>query len=252
MVAAGAAASGCGTAAGAADGGEPDVPYVEATCTPDEDDEFCPEYAMEYCRAHFACCDDPALQYGSMSLCVQRTTCDCTARRGGAPFADGRLVFAESAADALLDRLRDAASGTCAVLDPSQVELDTAFTGTLAEGADCSPQGDDYSTLFACGEGLYCYVTDFGSDTTPPAADCRRYRAEGETCDIGMDCAPGHYCGDGATIDDPGICRPHVAPGAACEFDHECGSDWCDEDLGTCRAIDAQDTYCVDPDDFEE
>ncbi|MDQ3033877.1 MAG: hypothetical protein M3Y87_15785 [Myxococcota bacterium] len=247
------AGPGCGTATSTTgDAGEPDAPYVEATCTPDPSDTFCPEYAAEYCRAHFACCDDPALQYGSMSLCEQRTTCECTARRAGASFEDGRIVLDQVAADALLARLRDESSGTCAVRDASQVELDTVFTGTLPEGGDCSPSGTDYSPLFTCSAGLYCYVTDFGSETTPPQADCRRYRAAGETCDIGMECGPGLYCQDGPTIDDPGSCAPHVAAGAACEFDHECGSDWCDEDLGTCRALDAHDAYCVDPDDFEE
>lgn len=230
---------------------EPDVPYVEATCTPDADDTFCPEYATEYCTAHFACCDDTALQYGSMALCVQRTTCDCTARRAGAPFADGRVVFVEAAADALLATLRDASRGTCPILDPSMIQLDTAFAGTVEAGGDCSPVGTDYSPLLSCAPGHYCYVTELGDETHPPAADCRLYRAEGETCDIGMECALGHFCQDGATIDDPGICRPQLAAGATCDFDHECPSDWCDEDLFTCRATDADDTYCVDPDDFE-
>lgn len=233
------------------DGGvEPDAPYVEETCTPDADDTFCPAYADAFCAAHFACCeaaDDPGIRYATMELCVQRTTCLCTARRRGAAFEEGSVTFDATGADALLARLADAVS-TCPVLRLDEVELDDAFAGTHAEGADCSPDGEDFSNLFTCAPGLYCYVSDFGDETHPPAADCRRYRAEGEECDAsGMTCGPGLYCGPGATIDDPGVCRAHLAGGAACLDDFECASDYCDDEAGnTCTPLEADDTWCVD------
>lgn len=247
---AGLALSGCKVADGSSgDGGEPDAPYVEETCTPESDDTFCAPYAAAYCAAHFACCDDPALRYATMELCVQRTTCVCTARRSGAPFRDGRVVFDEAAADALL-ALLESVRTTCPVMDPGALEVDSAFPGTLPAGGDCSPSGTDYSTLFTCAPGHYCYVTDFGDETTPPAAECRPYRAEGASCDVGEECARGLYCAEvpGAGVDDPGVCTAYTAAGEPCQLDAQCASDWCDEDLGTCRATDAQDTYCVDPD----
>jgi hypothetical protein len=231
-------------------GAEEDAFVVEETCTPDADDTFCPMYAQAFCTGHFACCratDDPGTRYATMELCVQRTTCLCTAHRSGAAFDEGHVTFDASAGDALLARI-DEATTSCSVLPAGALDVDAAFVGTLAEGASCSPTMSDYSTLFACAPGLYCYVTDFGDETTPPAADCRRYRAEGDACDAsGMTCAPGLYCGSGATIDDPGVCHPLLAPGAPCADDFECVTDFCDDTMGdTCAAADPDDTWCVD------
>lgn len=247
------AGGGCGIKTGSPDDAgtvNPDAPFVEEVCTPDADDTFCPMYASAFCAGHLACCTasgDPTLRYATMELCIQRTTCVCTAGRSGAAFDAGRVTFDAVAAEAVLAQLRDA-TPSCDALAPGTLDVEAAYVGTLAEGAGCSPVGTDYSNLFACASGLYCYVTDFGSATVPPMADCRRYRTDGETCDAsGMTCAPGLYCGDGATIDDPGICRPLLAGGTACTFDFQCASDFCDDVAGnTCAPLDQDDTWCVD------
>ncbi|WP_236604200.1 hypothetical protein [Sandaracinus amylolyticus] len=238
---------GCKAASADPDAGEPDdVPYVEETCTPAADDTFCPAYADAFCAAHLACCTDPDFRYESMQLCVQRTTCICTSFRSGQAATSGAITFDAEAADAVLATLT-AAPESCPVLDDAGAILaDAAFRGSLEEGADCSPQENDYSSLLACGEGLYCYVTDFGDETTPPRADCRRYVTEGGECDLGAECARGLYCAPGADIDSPGVCRPYLAAGAACEIDAECASDLCDEETYTCVARNADDTWCVD------
>jgi len=229
---------------------EPDLPYVEATCTPAADDTFCPMYAAAFCAGHFDCCtatEEPGLRYATMELCIQRTTCICVAGRSGDAFAAGRVTFDAPAAEVLLARVRDGADG-CSALPPGSLEVEAALVGTLVEGASCSPDGTDYSNLFACAAGLYCYVTDFGGGPSPAAADCRRYRAESEACDAsGMTCAPGLYCADGASIDDPGICRAQRGGGMACANDFECASDLCDALAGdTCSELDRDDTWCVD------
>jgi hypothetical protein len=240
-----AAIAGCRAAGSGGDAGEPDAPYVEETCTPAPGDAFCGAYASAYCAAHFACCTDPENRYASMALCMQRTTCLCVHRREGAAIDSGRVVFDSTAADALVARLESGAM-SCAIMDAGALLVDEAFRGTLAVGADCSPTATDFSNLFACGPGSYCYVSDFGDETTPPVASCRAQAAAGSPCDLPEDCAPGTYCGPGATIDDPGVCTALSAGGVACADDFQCASDTCDEVSGTCLSIDADDTYCVD------
>jgi hypothetical protein len=239
-----------GTHGGDGGGSNEDAFVIEEVCTPDADDTFCPMYAEAFCTGHFACCDatdDPGTRYATMEQCVQRTTCICVAHRSGAAFDSGQVSYDETAGAALLAHIHDAAH-TCSVVPPASLDVDSAFVGTLAEHASCAPSGSDYSALFACGPDLYCYVTDFGDDVTPPTADCRRYRLEGETCDAsGMTCRPGLYCAAGATIDDPGICQALLADGAPCAEDFECASDYCDDTLGdTCARLGQDDTWCVD------
>lgn len=245
-----AAATGCKPTGAHDDGGTTpdggvDAQVVEQICTPAAGDTFCPGYAMAFCTAHLACCTDPTARYDTMDRCLARTTCLCTSHRQGSAPTAGHVVFDSAAGDALLARLH-AATPSCPIADPASLEVDAAFHGTLAEGADCSPAASDYSALYACGPGLECYVTDFGDAMNPPRADCRRLRAAGETCDATAHCGPGLYCGDGPTIDAPGACRAKLAPGAACSFDFECTSDVCDATASTCTAPTADDTYCVD------
>lgn len=231
-----------------ADGAEPDAPYVEATCTPDADDTYCPAYAEAFCEGHLSCCTstEPGFRYESMVLCVQRTLCICAAARTGEAFTSGRVNLDVAASEAVLTAVRDAADG-CDPVSLDALAPESAFVGSLPEGADCSPVETDFSNLYACARGLYCYVTDFGEAGVPPTADCRRYRTEGEPCDaIGMGCAAGLYCADGPTFEDPGVCRALLPSGTSCVSDFECATDLCDEATGTCAAADPDDTWCVD------
>lgn len=246
-------AAGCGGGRRTGDAGptgdaEPDAPYVEETCPVDEDDTFCPTYAQAYCEGHFDCClsDEEGVRYESMALCLQRTQCICASARRGSAFESGTVSYDATAGAAILETVR-AAAADCAPASLDAIGSEGAFVGTLDEGADCSPSATDFSSLYSCAPGLECYVTDFGGETTPPTAECRRRRSVGEACDaIGMNCAPGLYCADGASIDDPGVCRALLPSGSACLSDYECTSDLCDEDTGLCTALDPEDTWCVD------
>lgn len=210
----------------------------EPTCTPDASDAFCMPYAEKLCTAHFNCCSDEAFRYGSMETCIARTVCSCTGSRTGDAFMDGRDQVDTSHADAKLARL-DMLATTCEEMPYGSLDPQNVFVGTLAGGADCSPEGVDYSTLFACGSGTYCAITELGEESVTGV--CRAFAAPGASCDA-AECTLDHFC------DAAGVCRPKLASGVACAGDEECLNDLCDETTSAC-AVEHEsghaDVYCI-------
>jgi len=142
---------------------------------------------------------------------------------------DGRVIYAEAAAAALLERLGGrGCDGFVASLDwrvRDLFDLGGAFTGTLPAGAACASLG--FELISECEVG-----------TCAPGAEgmaCRALVGEGETC------GPMRQCVDfdgalmtGGTIDrltlrcgDDGACHAWVPEGGACAVDGECWTSAC-------------------------
>lgn len=206
----------------------------EPTCTPDASDTFCTTYAERLCTAHFACCTDDSLTYPSMESCVARTVCSCTGARAGTAFSDGRAAFDDGAASVLLERLNGLAS-SCEPVGFAELDVEGLFRGSLAEGADCSPDGADFSATYACAAGTYCNITELTDDGA--RGTCRRFAGPGEACEA-VECQPGHYCAETG-------CQPQLAAGAPCAGDYECATDLCDETAFTCASAADAGVYCM-------
>jgi len=211
---------------------------IDSPPTPPTTEQLCAEVVGLECDAHLRCCDREASRYPSRGECVELLQTLCAQDLSGSAYVDGRIGF-----DAVVYRERvsvmRAAAGSC---DPGEGEQWAGiYTGTLGEGADCTPDVDagDYSPLLACRPGLACVV---GQDGVRRA--CGPRSPEGQAC-VEVDCTGGTYCAEPRSSRSPPVCRALEHSGTPCDAHGACEGGYCSES-GECTPRNATVRFCDD------
>lgn len=215
----------------------------EPTCAGEVDDGFCVAYAAALCAAQFACCDEPTTLPASMADCETEVREECMDLRRDTCGAAEVLRFDGDAESAVLARLESARTD-CAAVPYAQIDHLATLRGSLAEGADCSPTGADWSRTYACAPGLYCHVSDMWDEEGVLRSECRRYAPVGAVCGVEAECDPSAHCVSADLESETGTCVANLGVEAACVTDDDCESEVCDADTSRCLAEDPHDTWC--------
>ncbi len=196
--------------------------------TPVAAEDLCGQLATALCDADATCCQS----HSGTCADDQRAACEAALQ----PLIDDpRLGYDPDLGGQFLDTIRMRAQ-QCWQDPPDYDALVSAFAGTGAEGADCTPASLNESDLrvsaLSCSDGTACrlYLRADGSYEGECAA-----RTD-DSCSHPLDCGAGEFCslpGDWQ----PGMwgtCRPLRANGWECGGDLECESRHCD---GTCQPM---------------
>lgn len=205
-----------------------------STGAPLDPQALCAEIIALQCQGHMSCCDREDDMYASAQECASLLEPLCVQDLSGIAYSSGSIAFDRAAYDRAVGLLRTAVE-SC---EPVGRDIfDAVFTGTVAEGGDCTPavEQGDYSSLLACGSGLACIVRE-GSEQRV----CAPAAGEGDSC-LDVDCGAGLFCGGG----NQPVCRQLRADGIGCTAHSECESGFCGDDE-RCGALTVTYRYCAD------
>lgn len=204
--------------------------------------EICMRVAQIQCAAEADCCDSPGRDVPTCESAMR----DLCEESGGASVATDPIVgFDQDALTAALDELEsriapcDPAVAAWAITSDG---FQSAFTGSRAAGANCSPEGGDNATIEAIAAALVS-CQNVATTACLPGADtaswmCAPRGAAGGLCFTDFNCQEGLYCGPTAT------CVARKTTGADCDEANECASFLCAD--GACAAsTDQQAAYCL-------
>ncbi len=148
-------------------------------------DELAASYATALCKAYTSCAGDLYAIFRPGEDCVTNTTKTLTEELATLPNAidRGSIKYDDKKLQACLDEV---ASGDCSTLsNRSPPSCKAAFAGTIAEGGECSLDGE-------CKGAQYCKL----GDTCP--GKCAPYEQAGGACTGNGDCVSGLKCGANA------------------------------------------------------
>ncbi len=202
-----------------------------ATGTPVTAEDLCTQIASTVCSADQHCFSS---SHPMDCVTTQTALCRSTVR----PLVDDpRLGYDELAAGHFMEGLR--AQATACWQSPVDYDSFTRmFTGTGAQGADCTPHDLSATSLrtsaLSCETGNACHLYLRADGSTQGVCE----RRTDSSCSHAFDCGPAQFC-DLPAHWQPGVwgsCRPLRSDGWACGGDLECGSRHCD---GTCSPLPA-------------
>ena len=199
-----------------------------------EAEAICREVVSLQCDGHVRCCDRPGEAYGSAAECMDVLLLLCVQDLSGQAYDDARIAFAAAEYRTALAAVQQAVLAC----RPLGREVWTGvLTGTLPDGADCTPSDDgaDYSPLLACRPELACALSAEGERRCAPRGGVGDACAEGE-------CQRALFCDHSGS--EP-RCRDRKRDGASCLSHGECQSGHCAA-TERCAPPTASSQYCDD------
>jgi hypothetical protein len=242
--------TGCGDDASSDDdgnsgtGGDGDGDEFDAGSDPDRNmvtvGELCSRMAHIQCAGEQYCCDAPSRD---LDTCREKgeSACTNTLQLDVIGMSD-LLVVDDAEVEAAFAEFEQRASECDLEVKAwaTSRELMTGILGgSLAEGADCTPEDEndvvDLGTaMFACADGAD--VVCLPGDGAAPWTCEQRSQVAGD-CFVDWNCIDGLYCS-------VGVCTERRADGEACTAANQCASLFC-EDM-VCAAPTQQLVYCLE------
>lgn len=201
---------------------------------------FCVRRFELLCAGRMACCDRPD---SARSICLPEdfTQSHCRHLSMDPALADSSLLWDSAAAAAHLAEL-EAGMASCTERDRSWTYA-RVVTGTLAEGADCTPYRPQRGALgaLACAPGLRCELT---GTFDAYSGRCTAAGETGDSCVFDEECSDSLRCvAHRQDVAHWGCCEAPRGEGEECRPDYACSSVFCE--ARTCIEPEPGDTWCL-------